>query len=253
MRVRRLIDREVEVEGSRDNVTSVTRRVASEQAVGVQPLFPSARILRSDVATIELELQQARREVESARRDATLLREETDREIAASIGAAARDADQIRLAAEVTGAANGRAKWESLVLDLDSSIQSLLTRVPIDVQHLAIAVARKVIEIEFALRPDAVVDLVRSVLSAAKLYREISVVVSPTDLDRVTAEAESLQQRLVAVERFSVRADPEVPPGGVRLETDRGVLDGSIETQLAVIADAMLAAPPTVETPGESP
>jgi flagellar assembly protein FliH len=100
-----------------------------------------------------------------------------------------------------------------------------------DLIQLAIAIARRILHRELSVDPEALLGIVK-----ASLRR-----IEKRDLHRLRvapADARLLEQHLAALQlpaRVEIVADPSLERGSFLLETGRGTLDASIETQLEEI------------------
>ncbi len=105
-----------------------------------------------------------------------------------------------------------------------------------DLVELAFAIARRILQRELTADPDALLGVVSAAL--AKLQSQ--------DLLRVRAHPgmeKSLKHffsRVNGVENCQVVADPSLPAGGLILETSRGRLDASVESQLEEIQHGLV-------------
>jgi flagellar biosynthesis/type III secretory pathway protein FliH len=52
-------------------------------------------------------------------------------------------------------------------------------------------------------------------------------------------EAPNLLNQLGRDASFHIQSDPELSPGGARIETQLGAIDASVETRFAAFADAL--------------
>jgi len=100
-----------------------------------------------------------------------------------------------------------------------------------DVVGLALAVARRILHRELTVAPDALLGLVKAALDQMDAREVHQARVSAADAARVR---QFLEQMGLA-QRVEVVGDVHVPPGGVILESKRGQLDASVQTQLAEI------------------
>ena len=100
-----------------------------------------------------------------------------------------------------------------------------------DLVRLAVAIARRVVRRELTIDPQAITGLVKAALEQLSAGERIRVRVHPDD------EA-AVRSCLVAVGRAAsveVSGDAALERGSAILETERGNLDASAETQLAEI------------------
>jgi flagellar assembly protein FliH len=112
-----------------------------------------------------------------------------------------------------------------------------------DVVALALAVARRILHREMTVAPEALLGLVKAALDKmdAREVHQVRVSRSDAGLLRQFFDQMDLPRRI------EVLANPNVAPGGVILESRHGLLDASVDTQLAEIergfADLVRAAP----------
>lgn len=99
-----------------------------------------------------------------------------------------------------------------------------------DLVRLALAIARRILGRELAVDPDAIHGLVLGALEKIKSQEISRVRVHPAQEEAVR---ECLKQTVVSA--LEVIADPASEPGTVVLETERGSLDSSVESQLREI------------------
>lgn len=159
---------------------------------------------------------------------------------------AAADTEQLVAAAHQRGFEEGQAagrqslagQVEAMQLKLARSIEELAgsrlryrREAEQDVVALALAVARRILHRELTVEPEALLGLVKAALDkldARELHR---VRVSRGD----AAVVRQFFEQMGLPHRVEVIADASVVPGGVILESSRGQLDASVETQLSEI------------------
>jgi len=100
-----------------------------------------------------------------------------------------------------------------------------------DVIALAMAIARRILHRELTVDPDALLGLVKAALKKIEAHEVHRVRVRPED-------ALLVQQHLDKMglpQRVELIADPGLERGSAILDSSRGALDVSVETQLAEI------------------
>jgi flagellar assembly protein FliH len=134
------------------------------------------------------------------------------------------------------------AEQENLMGQLARSIEMLAGLKPRlrqeaerDVVGLSLAIARRVLRREVQVDREAVLGLVKAAFENTTL-REVTEV--RVHVDHVMKIREHLKS-IGAPEAIEVRADAGLEPGGVVVETKRGSLDASMETQLEEIGNGM--------------
>jgi flagellar assembly protein FliH len=107
-----------------------------------------------------------------------------------------------------------------------------------EVVHLALAVARKVVQREVAADPGLVKDVVRAALEAAQLRGDVNVRVNPLDRETLLEVCPEVAKSLEAVRTLTVDADETVARGGALVECAMGELDLRLGRQLDEIERA---------------
>ncbi|MGC8761750.1 MAG: FliH/SctL family protein [Bryobacteraceae bacterium] len=100
-----------------------------------------------------------------------------------------------------------------------------------EVVELAVAVARRVLRRELHVDPEALLGLVKAAMEKASQREITEVRVHPSHAAMVRA----CLARIGAPEAIEVHADASLEPGAVMMETSRGTIDASLETQLEEI------------------
>lgn len=100
-----------------------------------------------------------------------------------------------------------------------------------DVVALALAVARRILHRELTVSPEALLGLVKAALDKMEAREVHQVRVSRQD----GAMLRQFFEQMGLPQRVEVIADPGLVPGAVIIESGRGLLDASVDTQLAEI------------------
>jgi type III secretion protein L len=152
---------------------------------------------------------------------------------------ATAEAVQLKQQAHEQGLKEGRDQGAKELAEVVATASARLTQIEAQavpqLRDLAITIARKVIGSELTLRPEAVVDIIKQVLAdKARQRREIVLRVNPEDLAVVREHKPELIEVLSRAKEIGVREDPDVARHGVVIETDAGMIDAQLETQLEV-------------------
>lgn len=105
--------------------------------------------------------------------------------------------------------------------------------------ELALAIARRVLRRELHVDPEAVLGLAKAAFEKAALREVTAVRLHPAHAAAIRAHL----ARIGAPQAIEIREDASLEPGAVLVDTVRGAIDASMETQLAEIgrglADAL--------------
>ena len=158
----------------------------------------------------------------------------------------AADLQQALLAAEGQGFEQGQAaerqqhaaQLEAMQMRLARSIEEITgarlryrREAEQDVVALALAVARRILHRELTMAPEALLGLVKAAFGQmeAREVHQVRVARPDAGMLRQFFDQMGLPQRV------EVLADPNLPAGGLILESSHGLLDASVDTQLAEI------------------
>jgi type III secretion protein L len=132
-------------------------------------------------------------------------------------------ADAIREEARSRGEEEGLARYIVAIERFYANAEPEMIR-------LATAIARKIIGEELRTSPETIVAIVREALAAGRGQRIVI---------RVHPSAAALVRKSVGAE-IQVAASESVAPGGCVIESEFGIVDAQLETQLRVIERALL-------------
>ncbi len=103
---------------------------------------------------------------------------------------------------------------------------------------LALEIARKIIRREIQMDESIIRGMVRESLKAIKGSNVIRLKVNAEDADRIRDYKESLLRTVDYVTDFEIIEDPRIEQGGCVVETDYGIVDARIDSQLQEIGRA---------------
>src|SRR4051812_31321042 len=118
-------------------------------------------------------------------------------------------------------------------------LERMLKEVEGEVVRTSMRVARELLAAELQMREDAVVDVAATALQAAKTARDINLRASPRDAPVLRSNKQRLVSVLTRAKDLEIREDKRVKPGGVLIETESGVVDAQLDTQLEELERAL--------------
>ncbi len=173
------------------------------------------------------------------------------REASQIVATAQRDAVEIRRDAEAAGK---RAAEEAIHRILDEKVaQQMKTLTPAlraaveqigeakqdwlrhweqAAAELALLIARRVIRAELSRRPEIALDWIRQSLELAAGSGEIAIHLNPIDAQTIEGQVQELAAAFHPLATTRVVADSLISPGGCRIATEFGTVDGQLEAQL---------------------
>ncbi|HEY4760330.1 MAG TPA: FliH/SctL family protein [Thermoguttaceae bacterium] len=105
--------------------------------------------------------------------------------------------------------------------------------------HLAAEIAKRLIRRELKGQPEITLTLVREALELAAGNTELRILLNPLDLQSLGNQVQCLVDELSPHIKVEIKDDPEVTPGGCRVETRFGAIDQQFEAQLQRIEEEL--------------
>lgn len=105
--------------------------------------------------------------------------------------------------------------------------------------HVAAAIAGRVIRREITKTPEITLTLVREALELAAGSSQLRIHMNPGDHETLRPQLETLIAELTTLGATELVADPDISPGGCRVETRFGTIDQQFEAQLARIEEEL--------------
>jgi flagellar assembly protein FliH len=96
--------------------------------------------------------------------------------------------------------------------------------------ELVLEIAQKVIETEYDEKDEVLMNMIKGAYKLAGSHEDIVIVLSERDFERVEGKIEVMKEKL-QVEQFTLKKQVEAEDGTVRIETQSGVIDGSLKTK----------------------
>ncbi len=197
-------------------ILKVDEPLGSEEPAGAGPRRVAAKVYQAS--------QRARRILEAAESAARRIRE-----------AAEADRERVRAEAAAGGRQEGLAQASAAVARAALERDRLLASAEKELVSLAVAIAAKILWREVARDDEVVVGMAARALAEARQRRQVTLRIHPADAQAVGRGHGRLRAALSRVRVIDVREDPTVARGGALVETEAGVIDARLETQLAAI------------------
>ncbi len=169
-------------------------------------------------------------QLDTAHHELEELRSQMQREVKAAHHQGVQDgqrAAEQRLSGEVTAM---RAQLLQSLTEVARARQDVLAHADGDLVRLAVAIAEKVLNRQLQTDPDALRGIVHAALERLAGRAAHAVRMHPGDIEIVDKALREVQPT-----GFRLLPDPTLPKGSLLFDTDFGVLDASIATQLEEI------------------
>ncbi len=127
---------------------------------------------------------------------------------------------------------------EDLFVDLQEQYKNLLVKAEDEIVRLSIEIAKKVIGIELKTNPNLIVALTREALSRTLQQEGILVKVSKEDAQILSNHLELLGEGRTG--DINIEESLILKQGECLIQTDYGIVDGSLEKKMGIIEEALL-------------
>lgn len=163
------------------------------------------------------------------------------------ISRAQEEADTIKETAAKEGYRAGIEQAESDILALRSKIadfisskQEVFEFIAPDILEISVDIARKIIKKEVEQDPQVILNSIVDVMrTLSKEEPRITVKLNPLQVDLVKTELPEYISSMGIDAKIAVIGDDSIEEGGCILNTNNGIVDASINTQLEIIKAAL--------------
>jgi type III secretion protein L len=180
-----------------------------------------------------------KREVYEATREArdvvSLAQEEAKR----IVEEAERQRDSILEQARKEGYTQGLAEWNQILVKTLHTAEELKKSWEETLLQLSVRVAEKIIGEHLKMHPDTIVGIVRQALEGSRFGKHLSIRVSESDAPEVRRQVKRLKDSVAFASEIEIVASPNLASGGCVIESELGIVDARLETQLKCLEDAL--------------
>ena len=103
-----------------------------------------------------------------------------------------------------------------------------------------LTIARRIVRRELAAQPEALTQLIDSLLADAEAGQALTLYLHPSDLEMIKKHTDFLASTERSDRKLILKPDPGLDRGGCRLESEIQLLDASVEAQFALFEEALL-------------
>ncbi|WP_291964886.1 FliH/SctL family protein [Caloramator sp.] len=109
-----------------------------------------------------------------------------------------------------------------------------------DIINLAVEIAKEVLKSELSISSEAIINCAQKALSKVKQKSNIILKTSINDYKILKLRQEELEQFIDSSSALIIVADSNLQNGDIYLETNNGIIDATVETQLKTILNKLL-------------
>jgi type III secretion protein L len=188
-------------------------------------------------------------DVYQAHQSAHSIVEEARSQAAEIVEAAHREKERIISEAREAARQEGLALTAGQLLRASVAHREIVGRAEQDIVALALEVAEKIIGKDLERDPSVVAEICATAIDKVRASHQVVVRVHPNDAPLLRQLRDRVMERAGRVKEIRFKEDTDVAPGGCMIETDGGVIDAQLATQLEVLREVLMA---EVERKGEA-
>lgn len=163
------------------------------------------------------------------------------------ISRAREEAQNIKEAAAKEGYQEGLMQAKADIADVKNAIasfagakQEVFEYIAPDILEISVEIAQKIIKKELQQDPTIIIDNIMEILKGlSKEETKITLRVNPAQVSLLKSEIPSVMSNVGLDAKVLIVPDESIMEGGCMVTTTNGVIDATIETQLAVISEAL--------------
>lgn len=163
------------------------------------------------------------------------------------ISRAREEAQNIKEAAAKEGYQEGLMQAKADIEDVKNAItsfagakQEVFEYIAPDILEISVEIAQKIIKKELQQDPTIILDNIMEILKGlSKEETKITLRVNPSQVSLLKSEIPNVMSNVGLDAKVLIVPDDTIMEGGCMVTTNNGVIDATIETQLAVISEAL--------------
>ncbi len=182
------------------------------------------------------------REVIAASAEAMRILETAQAEAAQVRASAAKVRNDAIEAGYREGYARGAAQWAEAVKSAQASLKAALEGAKPQVVRMALRVAEKVLRRKLETTPEAMLPMVDEALRSLQGQQQTRIVlrIHPADQPVLEGRRQHWLERHPSIGSLQIVVDESMSRGGCRIESEFGMVDATVETQIETIERHLL-------------
>jgi len=154
---------------------------------------------------------------------------------------AKKESSSIREKAHEEGFQEGLNRFNEQLLLFEDKLKVLKHELQKAVLPLVLQATKKIIGQELTLTPESIVSIVMQSIKSVLQSKTVKLYVNRQDLEYLEKEKETLKKMFDHLESFQIEERKDVERGGCIIETDKGILNATLENQYRALERALEA------------
>lgn len=204
----------------------MNERIIKPGATGTARSSFAAKVMKSEAYDATIEAAQI---VDAAHAQARKILENAEQERQTVIEGARRE-----------GYEHGLAHWNAAVAEVNAARDRHVAESEPELIRLAVRIAQKIIGEELRTNPEVIVNIARECLQGLGRERSLTLRVHPADVDLMRRCIDLLREAAGPQRSIEVVSDPAVGAGGCIVQSEYGVVDARLETQIRCMEEILV-------------
>lgn len=134
---------------------------------------------------------------------------------------------------------NALAEIQHILIEAKHKREEIIQTNQETIIELALMIAKKIIKTEIAINKEVIFKNLNQALEKLKEKEKIKVKVNPIHLQELKDRKEELLAQVSNIEGVEFEEDKNIEPGGCVIETNFGLIDATISSQLEIIEEVL--------------
>ncbi len=148
------------------------------------------------------------------------------------------ECEKLRTEAQEAGFQEGLERVYQHLLSFEEKIKILRHEMQKAVLPLVLKATKRIIGEELELHPDTIVSIVLQAIKSVLSCKVVKLYVNKDDLEILEEHKERLKDAFEHLESFHIEERSDIPRGSTIIETERGILNATLENQYRALERA---------------
>jgi len=148
------------------------------------------------------------------------------------------ECQKIKEKAQEEGFSEGLAKWNEQLQFLEKEKERVEEQMNKTIIPLALTAVKKILGKELEMKPSLVAEIVKTALKPVSQHRKITIFVNKEDLDLIEEDRSEIKALFEHLSTLSIKVRDDVKRGGCIIETEAGIINAQLESQLTALEAA---------------
>jgi type III secretion protein L len=155
---------------------------------------------------------------------------------------AKQKSEELRKSGYDAGYQEGLAQTTEQLLKARMEYEQFLRNANRELMDLAFKIAEKIIGKQLEIEPQTVISIVKQAMQNVRGSKQLTIRVHPSDAKILRENDDDLQEALGRQRMIDIMEDKKVQPGGCIIESEIGIVEAQLQTQLERLKKILLAA-----------